>query len=72
MATQNYHPKRNPICAFCKRWDGDANLVFKSPAMGFQVTTSVQAKCMALNTMTASHRTGCKQYEPSVEASRLL
>ena len=73
MAVATYHPKRGPKCAFCKRWDGDAKLTFKSPVVGFQYTTGVYGKCMATNSNQAStNGAGCKKYEPSVEASRLL
>ena len=72
MAAQNYHPKRNQICAFCKRWNGDANLIFKHPH-GFQVTTGVVGKCMVTNNNRQStHGVGCRDYEPSADASKLL
>ena len=67
------HPKKMQYCAFCKRWNGDAELVFKSPTAGFQYTTGVFGKCMATNSNRPSTSgQGCKSYEPSVEASRLL
>lgn len=67
------HPKKTQLCAFCKRWSGNADLKFKNVSSGFQYTTGVFGKCMATNATkpcTTGH--GCKQYEPSVEASRLL
>ena len=67
------HPKKTQKCAFCKRWNGDAGLEFKNPAMGFQFTTGVFGKCMASNSnQVSTNGSGCSNYEPSVEASRLL
>lgn len=73
MATQLFHPKNGKRCAFCKRWDGNANPVFKNPQTGFQFTTGVSGKCMKNGSRQAStNGNGCRDYEPSVEASKLL
>jgi len=73
MGKNTAHPKNGSKCAFCKRWNGDAALTFKSPVVGFQFSTGVFGKCMATNSNQAStNGAGCKNYEPSVEASRLL
>ena len=73
MAKQIAHPKRTKYCAFCKRWNGNADLEFKSPTTGFQFTTGVYGKCMATNSNQPSTAgSNCRNYEPSVEASRLL
>lgn len=67
------HPKKVQLCAFCKRWDGDANLKFKSPLVGFEYTTGVFGRCMVHNGLrpsTSSVR--CPHYTPSVEAEKLL
>lgn len=42
MGTALFHPKNGKKCAFCKRWNGDANLVFKSPTTGFQYTVEME------------------------------
>jgi hypothetical protein len=73
MGKALYHPKKGSKCAFCKRWNGNADLVFKHPSTGFEFTTGVFGKCMATNSNQPS--TGgqqCRNYEPSVEASKLL
>lgn len=75
MAKQVAHPKQVKFCVFCKRWNGNADLEFKSPTAGFQFTTGVPGKCMATNGVigsTGNNTSNCKRYEPSVEASRLL
>lgn len=72
MAKQVAHPKRMKYCVFCKRWNGNADLEFKSPTTGFQFTTGVYGKCMATNATKHSNGYDCKHYEPSVEANRLL
>ena len=67
------HPKNVKRCAFCKRWDGDANLVFKSPQAGYQFESSVYGKCFKNNSkQLASGGVNCKDYEPSPEANKLL
>lgn len=73
MGTTLFHPKNGKRCALCKRWDGNANLIFKSPTTGFQFTTGVFGKCMATNSnQVSTGGTSCRHYEPSVDASRLL
>lgn len=67
------HPKKTKKCVLCKRWNGDADLVFKDQHQGFQFTSGVYGKCVingASKPSTAG--TGCKDYAPSVEAERLL
>jgi hypothetical protein len=67
------HPKKTQRCAFCKRWNGNAELEFKHSTTGFSFTTGVFGKCMATNSnQPSTNGNGCKNYEPSVEASRLL
>ena len=67
------HPKKLQRCAFCKKWTGDANLVFKNPISGFQFEGDSKGKCMVDNSTKSSVLGGgCKHYEPSVDASRLL
>jgi len=67
------HPKRVKKCAFCKRWNGDADLEIKNPASGIYFTMGVYGKCMVRNASRVSNAgDNCKEYEPSVEASRLL
>ena len=68
------HPKY-PKCVFCHRWigDEDVHLEFKSKTGGFQYDSGVFGTCMRKNTRTRSHSgDGCKYYEPSIEASKLL
>lgn len=73
MATSLFHPKNGKRCAFCKRWNGDANLVFKNSQMGYQFTTGVYGKCMKNGGNQAStNGVNCRDYEPSTEANRLL
>jgi hypothetical protein len=75
MAKTLAHPKSGKKCAFCKRWNGDANLEFKSPSAGYLITVGVFGKCMASASGINQPSTGgtsCNKYEPSVEASRLL
>jgi hypothetical protein len=73
MGKETAHPKRVQKCAFCKRWNGNAELEFRSSSTGFQFTSGVYGKCMANNSNQVSTAgAGCKKYEHSVEASRLL
>ena len=75
MGKLTAHPKKGKKCAFCKRWDGNADLEFKGPSTGFLITTGVTGKCMASSSglnMASTAGATCSKYEPSVEASRLL
>ncbi len=71
MATQVAHPRTVKKCVFCKRWSGDANMIFKSPQSGFQFDLGVYGRCMANNSNQPSSGS-CSNYEPSAEASRIL
>ena len=66
------HPKKAKHCAFCKRWNGNAGLIFMSSTQGYKFDPSINGKCMASNQNRRSGISGCKDYEPSVEAGRLL
>ena len=73
MATTLFHPKNGKRCALCKRWGGDANLVFKTPQTGYQFTTGVYGKCMKNGSnQVSTNGVNCRDYEPSVEANKLL
>ena len=67
------HPKNYKRCVFCKKWGGNANLVFKSPQVGYEYKASVFGKCMQNNsTQPATGGLGCRTYAPSYEAEKLL
>jgi len=73
MARVIAHPKKAQKCAFCKRWNGDAKLIFKNQHVGYEYESGVYGKCMATNSnQPSTNGAYCKNYEPSVEASRLL
>ena len=75
MSKGYYHPKKQPRgqCAFCKRWNGDAEVAFKNPQAGFEFKLGKFGTCMVFgSTQPSTGGSGCKSYEPSVEASRLL
>jgi hypothetical protein len=68
-----FHPKNGKRCMLCKRWGGDAALVFKSPQTGYEYSTGIFGKCMKNGSNQAStNGNSCRDYEPSYEASRLL
>ena len=73
MATATAHPKNTKKCAFCRKWDGDANLVFKSPQVGFQYDLGKYAKCMKNgSTQPSGGGTVCNYYEPLEKVKALL
>jgi len=74
MSKGYHHPKKQgPKCALCKRWNGDAEVTFFNPQMGFTFKMGVFGICMVNNAqLPSSCGVGFRNYEPSVEASRLL
>jgi hypothetical protein len=71
MATMISHPKKSKKCAFCKRWDGDANLKFKASTTGFEYTLGVRGKCMLKNNIQISSNS-CSKFEPSAKVEGLM
>ena len=69
-------PKANPMCAFCKRWEGDAKLTNQGVAKGFvRFDGNARGVCASgptRNVRIATHGRGCKDYAISVEADRFV
>ena len=69
-------PKKNPMCAFCKRWDGDAKLTNQGVVKGFvKFDPYARGACMSgptRNIKLATNGRGCKDYAISVEADRFV
>ena len=66
-------PKNYKKCALCKRWEGDAGLIYDTGSKTFKFDTGVRAKCAANGSMREStNGDSCKDFAPSVEASRAL
>jgi len=73
MVKQTALPKNYKRCVFCKSWNGNADLVFRNPQLGYQFTSDVRGKCMKNgSTQAASGGSNCRSYEPSYEASKSL
>lgn len=73
MGIQLFHPKNGKRCAFCKRWSGNANLTFKNSQTGYQFTTGEYGKCMKNGSnQVSTNGNGCHDYEPGIDAGRLL
>ena len=71
MATA--HPKQKQICAFCKKWTGDANLVPKNKHIGLEYKQGVYGKCMANGSnQPSTGGTGCRDYAPSARVEAFL
>ena len=67
---------KSPKCAFCKRWNGDAQLTNQGVAKGFiKFNDSARGICLANQaraTRRANEGSGCKDYAISVEADRFV
>lgn len=72
MSRVHLHPKHYKNCVFCEYWNGNADLVFKTPAMGYEFENSVVGKCMKTGWQRRSGQQGCPKYTPSREAEKLL
>lgn len=65
------HPKRLQCCAFCKSWDGDANLVVVTKDTGFRFNESARGTCIKTrNSKRATEK--CRDFAISVEADRIM
>ena len=65
------HPKFSKECVYCNYWLGNAGLEFLSPDAGYKFNAGAQGKCAQKGSITPALAT-CPQYEPSMEAKRLL
>ena len=71
MGRTRNHPKNWKHCVFCKYWMGNANLEFRSMAVGYEYDITASGKCMKKN-MSMSANSMCSMYAPSYEATKLL
>lgn len=66
----------SPKCAFCKRWNGNAQLTNRGAGKGFVFfNNSATGKCMAGQNhidKRANEGSGCKNYAISPEADRFV
>jgi len=71
-ATVTGDPIKQPKCAFCKRWKGDANLTNKGVPKGkVKFESSAKGICTANGNhipKTAINGANCRDYEISTEA----
>jgi len=73
MSRGLFHPKNGKKCAFCKRWNGNANFIFKNAQVGYEYEIGVFGKCMKNGSnQPSTGGVNCRDYEPSVEANKLL
>ena len=67
---------KSPKYAFCKRWDGDAQLTNQGVGKGYiRFNESARGKCtanQARNTKLANEGSGCRDYEISPGADRFV
>lgn len=67
------HPKNGSKCIFCKYWNGDAKIVIKSRTIGIEFQNGVYGKCIKRNAnMPSTGGVGCRDYEISYEASKVM
>lgn len=72
MSKYTHHPKRAKNCVFCNNWIGDAQMKFKNSIMGYEYEAVAKGKCTRRNGAVTSSCYSCQNYEPSMDAKRLL
>jgi len=65
---------RRPKCAFCEKWDGDANLTNQGVAKGLvRFNSAARGVCLAgqgRNTKIANEGANCSNYDMSIKAKK--
>lgn len=73
MARYRYNPKRNKVCVFCNNWIGNADMQYIDSAVGYEFDSAAKGQCTKKSGATTSASQTCSNnYEPSMEARRLL
>lgn len=72
MAIYKHHPKRAKNCVFCHYWIGDAKMKFVNNVVGYEYDGNAKGKCTKRNGASTPAVYTCRDYEPSVDASKLL
>jgi hypothetical protein len=68
-----HHPKRSKSCVFCNYWIGDAKMKFVNSVVGYSYDGNVSGQCTKRNGSKTPAVYSCgKDYEPSIEAKKLL
>lgn len=67
-----HHPKRAKNCVFCNNWIGDANMIFVNSIVGYKYDANVKGKCTKRNGASTSACYTCPNYDPSMDAKKLL
>jgi len=67
---------RKPKCAFCNKWQGDAQITNQGVAKGLvRYNSTARGTCLAgqgRNTRIANEGSNCRDYDMSIEASRYI
>lgn len=72
MTMYKHHPKRAKNCVFCHYWIGDAKMKFINSNTGYEYDGSAKGKCTKRNGASTVAVYNCRDYAPSVDASKLL
>ena len=71
MAKTRNHPRNKKTCVFCNYWLGDAGIKFVNSTVGYEYELTAKGSCTKRNCSTPTH-VSCQNYEPSMDAKRLL
>lgn len=72
MSKYTHHPKRAKNCVFCNNWIGDANMKLINSIVGYEYERSTEGKCTRRNGAKTVACYSCTNYEPSMDAKKLL
>ena len=71
MGRNRNHPKRFKSCVFCYYWIGNAEMKFINSTVGYEFEANACGKCTKKNNNTKAYQS-CSNYEPNMEAKRVL
>lgn len=72
MTMYKHHPKRAKNCVLYHYWIGNAKMKFVNSNTGYEYDGNVKGKCIKRNGASTAAVYSCRDYAPSVDASKLL
>lgn len=72
MSKYTHYPKGARNCVFCNSWIGDAQMKFKNAVVGYEYDATAKGQCTRRNGASTDACYSWQNYEPSMDAKKLL